>query len=77
MTFLFGSGFAVYREMENRLQQRNRELQYAVQQEIASREQQAQDLERACEIQRALLPRETLRRSPASKWSQPGNQRAW
>jgi phosphoserine phosphatase RsbU/P len=58
MTFLFGSGFAVYREMENRLQQRNRELQYAVQQEIASGEQQAQDLERAREIQRAFLPKD-------------------
>jgi sigma-B regulation protein RsbU (phosphoserine phosphatase) len=58
MTFLFGTGFAVYRQMEDRLQRRNRELQQAVEMEIAGREQQEQDLERAREIQRALLPRE-------------------
>jgi len=58
MTLLFGIGYAFYRETEERLQCRNRDLQSAVEREVAGRELQAQDLERAREIQQALLPKE-------------------
>ena len=58
MTLLFGAGYTFYREMEVRLGRRNRELQQVVELVVAGRELQEQDLERAREIQQALLPKE-------------------
>ena len=57
-TISFGIVSQAYRVTRCRLEQRNRELQHAVESEIAERELQDQELERAREIQQALLPRE-------------------
>lgn len=58
MTFVFGVAYNFYREASERLERRNRELEHAVKREVAGRELQEQDLERAREIQQALLPKE-------------------
>ena len=58
MAFLFGIAYNFFRRASERMEQRNRELQYAVEREVAGRELQEQDLERAREIQQALLPKE-------------------
>lgn len=58
MTFVFGAAYNFYRQASERLERRNRELEHAVKREVAGRELQEQDLERAREIQRALLPKE-------------------
>lgn len=58
MCFLFGVAYNFYRQTRESLEGRNRELQEAVDSEIAGREMQEQDLERAREIQQALLPKE-------------------
>lgn len=58
MCFLFGAAYNFYRQTREGLEGRNRELQEAVDSEVAGRELQEQDLERAREIQQALLPKE-------------------
>ncbi len=58
MCYLFGAAYNFHRQTRESLESQNRELQQAVESEIAGREQQEQDLERAREIQRALLPKE-------------------
>lgn len=58
MCYLFGAAYNFHRQTRESLESRNRELQQAVESEIAGRELQEQDLERAREIQRALLPKE-------------------
>lgn len=58
MAFLFGVGYNFFRRSQECLEKRNRELQYVVEREVAGRELQEKDLERALEIQRALLPKE-------------------
>jgi len=58
MTFVFGAAYNFFRQTSERLERRNRELEHAVKREVAGRELQEQDLERAREIQRALLPKE-------------------
>lgn len=57
-TISFGILSQIYRVTRCRLEQHNRELQHAVESEIAERELQDQELERAREIQQALLPRD-------------------
>jgi phosphoserine phosphatase RsbU/P len=58
MAFLFGRAYNFFRRASERMEQRNRELQHAVEREVAGRELQEQDLERAREIQQSLLPKE-------------------
>ena len=57
-TLIFGIVSQVYHRTKHRLERRNRELQQAVQVEIAQRELQEQELQRAREIQQSLLPKE-------------------
>ncbi len=58
MTFVLGVAYNFYRQASEGLERRNRELEHAVEREVAGRELQEQDLERAREIQQALLPKE-------------------
>ena len=58
MTFVLGVAYNFFRQASERLERRNRELEHAVKREVAGRELQEQDLERAREIQQALLPKE-------------------
>jgi sigma-B regulation protein RsbU (phosphoserine phosphatase) len=58
MAFLFGVAYNFFRRSQESLEKRNSELQHVVEREVAGRELQEQDLERALEIQRALLPKE-------------------
>src|SRR6266576_2920251 len=58
MCYLFGAAYNFHRQTRECLETHNRELQKAVESEIAGRELQEQDLERAREIQRALLPKD-------------------
>lgn len=58
MTFVFGVAYNFFRQASERLERRNRELEHVVEREVAGRELQEQDLERAREIQQALLPKE-------------------
>ena len=58
MAFLFGVAYNFFRRSQESLEKRNSELQRVVEREVAGRELQEQDLERALEIQRALLPKE-------------------
>lgn len=57
-TLIFGVASQIYRATKTRLERSNLELQQAVDLEIAQRELQAQELERAREIQQALLPKQ-------------------
>jgi sigma-B regulation protein RsbU (phosphoserine phosphatase) len=57
-TLIFGIISQIYHRTKHRLERRNRELQQAVEVEIAQRELQEQELERAREIQQSLLPKE-------------------
>jgi sigma-B regulation protein RsbU (phosphoserine phosphatase) len=57
-TVIFGIVAQIYYATKNRLESSNRELQQAVDLEIAQRELQAQELERAREIQQALMPKQ-------------------
>lgn len=54
----FGVGFFIHRMTKERLEERNRELQVVVDREVAGRELQDEDLQRAREIQQGLLPKE-------------------
>ncbi len=56
MAFVFGAAYNFFRQSSESMEQRNRELQHAVEREVAGRALQEQDLERAREIQQALLP---------------------
>lgn len=58
MAFVFGVAYNFFRRSSESMEQRNRELQHAVEREVAGRELQEQDLERAREIQQSLLPKE-------------------
>jgi phosphoserine phosphatase RsbU/P len=58
LTFVLGVAYNFFRQASERLERRNRELEHAVKREVAGRELQEQDLERAREIQQALLPKE-------------------
>ena len=55
-TLIFGIAAQIYHRTKHRLERRNRELQQTVQIEIAQRELQEQELQRAREIQQSLLP---------------------
>lgn len=57
-TLIFGTATQIYERTKQHLERRNRELQQAVQVEIAQRELQEQELERAREIQQSLLPKQ-------------------
>jgi sigma-B regulation protein RsbU (phosphoserine phosphatase) len=57
-TVIFGIVSQLYRDTKCRLERRNRELQHAVESEIAQREFQEQELQRAREIQQSLLPKQ-------------------
>lgn len=57
-TLIFGVASQIYRATKTRLERSNRELQQTVDLEIAQREMQVQELERAREIQQALLPKQ-------------------
>ena len=57
-TVIFGVVAQIYDATKTRLERNNRELQQTVDLEIAQRELQEQELERALEIQQALLPKQ-------------------
>ena len=57
-TVIFGIVAQIYYATKTRLERSNRELQQTVHLEIAQRELQAQELERAREIQQALMPKQ-------------------
>ncbi|HKH98103.1 MAG TPA: PP2C family protein-serine/threonine phosphatase [Candidatus Sulfotelmatobacter sp.] len=57
-TVIFGVSFQLYRATKDRLERKNRELQQAVDLEVAERELQGQELQQALEIQQSLLPKE-------------------
>lgn len=57
-TFAFAISWHVYRTTRTRLERHNRELQKAVEAEVAQRELQEQELQRAREIQQSLLPKD-------------------
>jgi serine phosphatase RsbU (regulator of sigma subunit) len=58
VTFVFGSASFFYRSTKRRLEGRNLELQQSIDQGNAQLRLQDQELQRAREIQRSLLPRE-------------------
>lgn len=57
-TVIFGIVAQIYYATKTRLERSNNQLQQAVDLEIAQRELQAQELERAREIQQALMPKQ-------------------
>lgn len=57
-TLIFATVWQIYHRTKHRLERCNRELQEAVRVEIAQRELQVQELERAREIQQSLLPKQ-------------------
>lgn len=57
-TISFGIGWQIYLVTKRRLERRNRELQQVVESDLAERELQEEELNRAREIQQALLPKE-------------------
>ena len=57
-TITFGIAFQTYVVTKCRLERRNRELEQAVESNMAQRELQEEELSRAREIQEALLPKE-------------------
>jgi sigma-B regulation protein RsbU (phosphoserine phosphatase) len=58
ITVVFSVGWFIYETTRERLERRNRELQRSLAQGAAQIEQQEEELQRAREIQQALLPRE-------------------
>lgn len=56
-TLIFGIASQIYHRTKHRLERHNRELEQKVHIEIAQRELQEQELERAREIQQSLLPK--------------------
>jgi len=60
-TVTFGIAFQAYTVTKYRLERRNRELEQTVKSDILERELQEEELNRAREIQRALLPKELPR----------------
>jgi sigma-B regulation protein RsbU (phosphoserine phosphatase) len=57
-SMIFGGGYLAYVAKRNRLEDRNRQLQQAIDSEIAERELDAAELQQARDIQRDLLPKE-------------------
>lgn len=57
-TITFGIAYQIYLVTKCRLERRNQELQQAVESDMAVRELQEEELNRAREIQQALLPKE-------------------
>jgi len=57
-TMIVGISAQLYRQMRERLESKNRELQQAIEIEAAQRELQGQELQQAREIQQSLLPKE-------------------
>src|SRR5215472_5720563 len=57
-TVTFGIAFQIHTVTKRRLERRNRELEQTVESDAAERELQQQELNRAREIQQALLPKE-------------------
>lgn len=57
-TMIVGVVSQLYRDTQERLEARNRELQQAIELEAAERELQGQELQQAREIQQSLLPKE-------------------
>lgn len=57
-TLIVGVSTQLYRTTKQRLERKNRELQRAVELEIAERELQGQELQQAREIQQSLMPKE-------------------
>jgi sigma-B regulation protein RsbU (phosphoserine phosphatase) len=57
-TVTFGIAFQIYTVTKCRLERRNRELEQTVESNMAERELQEEELNRAREIQQALLPKE-------------------
>ncbi len=55
---VFGVAFYIHRITQDRLEERNRQLQVVVEREVAGRELHDEDLQRAREIQQGLLPKE-------------------
>ncbi|MGB8030032.1 MAG: PP2C family protein-serine/threonine phosphatase [Terracidiphilus sp.] len=58
ITFIFGIGSLLYHDTKERLEQRNEELEQSVRQGAAQLEKQEEEMQRASEIQRSLLPKE-------------------
>jgi phosphoserine phosphatase RsbU/P len=58
VTFIFGFISFVYHTTKDRLEQRNQELEQTVKQGTAQLEKQEEEMQRAGEIQRSLLPNE-------------------
>ena len=54
---IFGVSTQLYRTTRERLESKNRELQQAIELEVAERELQGQELQQAREIQQSLLPK--------------------
>ncbi len=58
VTFIFGVFSLLYHSTKDRLEQRNKELQRSVEKGAQQLELQAQEMQRAREIQQSLLPKE-------------------
>jgi sigma-B regulation protein RsbU (phosphoserine phosphatase) len=58
VTFVFGFVSFMYQTTKDRLEQRNQELERSVKQGAAQLEKQEEEMQRASEIQRSLLPKE-------------------
>jgi len=58
ITFIFGVASLLYHDTKERLERRNEELERSVRQGAAQLEKQEEEMQRASEIQRSLLPRE-------------------
>jgi sigma-B regulation protein RsbU (phosphoserine phosphatase) len=57
-TFIFGFVSFLHQTTKNRLEKRNQELEQSVKQGAAQLEKQEEEMQRASEIQRSLLPKE-------------------
>ncbi|MGA3100892.1 MAG: PP2C family protein-serine/threonine phosphatase [Terracidiphilus sp.] len=58
ITFIFGVVSLMYHNTKDRLEQRNQELERSVKQGAQQLEKQEEEMQRASEIQRSLLPKE-------------------
>ena len=58
VTFIFGVVSLMYHNTKDRLEERNKELEQSVKQGAAQLEKQEEEMQRASEIQRSLLPKE-------------------